>query len=259
MLTIVHGDDIVSSRKYFNDLKNKHGDAHVFDGAAVTLTDLAQIFEGGGLFEDSKTVFIEQLLTKKTRGRKTKISEPTELDAILAYFDKHASLHTIVLWENKELDRGLLLGFKSAEIKIFKLPQTLFLLLDSIKPNNGKQLVKLFHQTLETTEAEMIFFMLVRQIRLLLALLPSLRGGTTKQSSPNEIAALPSVARNDAIDEIKRMQPWQKTKLQKQAAHFSPETLLTIYSKLFATELGQKTGSLSQSVIQAIDFLLLEI
>ena len=257
MLIIVHGDDIVASRKYFTDLKDKHVGAHSFDGASVTLTDLAQIFEGGGLFEDSKTVFIEQLLTKKTRGRKTKTSEPTELDAILAYFDKHASLHTIILWENKEIEKGVILGFKTAEIKIFRLPQTLFLFLDNIKRGNGKILVKLFHQTIANTETEMVFFMLVRQIRLLLALTPSLRG--PKQPSPNEIATLPTVARNDAIDEIKRMQPWQKTKLQKQAASFTPEELKQIYHKLFQIEVGQKTGSLSLPVRSAIDFLLLDI
>lgn len=239
MLTIIHGDDIVASRKYFLDLKEKHKDAVSFDGGVVTMTDLTQIFEGGGLFEDSKTVFIEQLLAKKSRGgRKTKTSEPTELDAILAYFAKQASGNTIVLWENKEIERGSLLAFQSADIKVFKLPQTLFLLLDSIKPTNGPTLVKLFHRTIENAEPEMIFFMLLRQIRLLLGLY---------QSNAQD------------IDEIKRMQPWQKTKLQKQAAQFSLEQLKKIHHDLFQIEIGQKTGGLSTSVTSAIDFLLLEI
>jgi hypothetical protein len=239
MLVIVHGDDIVASRKYYLDLKEKHEDASTFDGGAVTMTDLAQIFEGGGLFEDSKTVFIEQLLTKKARvGRKSKTSEPTELDTILEYFRKHASSNTIVLWENKEIERGALLAFPTADIKIFKLPQTLFLLLDSFKPNNGQKLVQLFHQTIASAEPEMVFFMLVRQVRLLLGLLDQ---------------------NIQSIDEIKRMQPWQRTKLQRQAAAFTPERLRKAHHDLFQIEVGQKTGGLSTSVTSAIDFLLLEI
>src|SRR6185369_7856336 len=174
MITIIHGTDIVSSRKFFLDEKEKHPEIVILDGEKITLTDLAQIFEGGGLFEESKTVFIEHFFARKKRKE--------EFATFAGYLQKQSS-HTIYLWEGKELETSALNSLKSATPRVFKLPQTLFAFLDSLKPGNHKQLLALFHQTLETTDPEMIFFMLVRQFRLLIAL-----------STPTEYA----------IDELKR-------------------------------------------------------
>lgn len=230
MLTLIHGLDTANSRKYFLDQKQQYADALLLDGDKVNLTDLAQIFEGGGLFGESKYIFIEQLVTKKKKA--------SDFKDIIEYLENHAEEHTIVLWENKELDIGTTKTFKKALIRPFKLPQTLFILLDSIKPGNGSTLVSLFHQTIESAETEMVFFMLIRQFRLLLGL---------AESGVSE------------IDELKRMAPWQRTKMQKQAAQFTKEELLAIYNQLYAIERGQKTGGLATGIIPTIDFLLLDI
>ena len=230
MLTIIHGSDTTQSRKYFIDEKNKIKDAILLDADKVNLTDLTQILEGGGLFGETKYLFIEQLLTKRKKS--------AELENILKYLETNAAEHTIILWESKELERSAFNTFKKAIIKPFKLPQTLFQLLDAIQPGNGKLLIKLFHLTVEITESEMVFFMLIRQIRILLAL-----SGTA----------------DTPIDEVKRIQPWQKSKLESQARRFNTAHLLDLYDKLFAIEAGQKTGTLTTSLLSAIDFFLLEV
>ena len=254
MLIVIHGSDTTLSRKYFLDEKNKIKDAVSLDADKIDLTYLTQLFKGGGLFGESKHLFIEQFLTKRKKS--------TDYQNILDYLQKYALENTIILWEGKELDPSTLRIFKNATIKAYKFPQTLFQLLDAIKPENSKSLINLFHQTILHTEAEMIFFMLVRQFRLLLALShqTSLRGGhdTVPRDNPQEIATLSPKARNeDPIDEIKRMAPWQKTKLQKQASLFELSHLLDLYNKLFQIEVGQKTGTLNSSLIPAIDFFLL--
>lgn len=230
MLTIIHGNDTAASRKYFLDQKQPFADALLLDGDKITITELAQVFEGGGLFGETKYVFIEQLIAKKKKA--------AEYKSLITYLEDHAGDHTIFLWENKELDIGTTKAFKAAAIKPFKLPQTLFALMDAIKPGNGTQLVSLFHQTIESAETEMVFFMLIRQVRLLLAL-----------SEPGE----------SEIEEIKRMSPWQRGKLEKQAALFSVEELQTIYHNLFLIESGQKTGTLNMPLISAIDFFLVAV
>ena len=230
MLTIIHGSDTAQSRRVFLSEKNKYSDAILLEADQVNLTELAQIFEGGGLFGETKHIFIEQYLTKKKKNGDYK--------AILAYFEKNALENTIVLWENKELERGTLNELKHATVSIFKLPQTLFQLLDAITPGNYKTIIKLFHTTIETAETEMVFFMLVRQFRLLLAL--------TKHTE-------------NPIDELKRLSPWQKTKLEKQAKSFDLAHLLDLYDKLFNIEVGQKTGGLSTTLVSAIDFFLFEV
>lgn len=253
MLTIIHGDNISASRKYFLDEKEKYKEIQILDGGKITLTDLAQIFDGGELFSDNKTVFIEQFFTKRKKSK--------ERDNLIDALQKYSKENNLFLWEGKELEKSVLNSFKAANIKLFKLPQTLFLFIDSIKPDNGKQLISLFHQTLETTDVEMIFFMMVRQVRLLLALMPSLREAERRSNPNKEIAALPTVARNDEnkIDELKRLAPWQKTKLQQQANLFDQKQLLNLYKKLFLLEIGQKTGNLPNTILTSIDFLLLEI
>lgn len=231
MIIIIHGDDTASSRKYYIELKKKHPHVFELEGEKVTLTDLYQIFEGGELFQTSKIIFIEQLLSKKKKGK--------ERDQIIEYLQKNTGEHSIHLWENKDLGKDVAKTFKQAEIKTFKLPQTMFLFLDSIAPGNSKKLLSLFHQTIQETEIEMVFFMLVRQFRLLLAI----------RKTENE----------QQIDEIKRIAPWQKSKLEKQSSLFDKQKLIELYRKLFDIEAAQKTGTLTTSLTIAIDFFLLEL
>jgi hypothetical protein len=230
MISIIHGTDSASSRKYFSELKTAHPDALTLDGATVTITDLTQFFEGGGLFGETKYFFIEQLLGKRKKSK--------ELESIIAYLNSSGLENNIYLWEDKELTPASTKAFSHAQIKVFKLPQTLFTFLDALKPKNGKTLIRLFHEAINNADPEMVFFMIIRQVRLLLAL---------HESSARE------------IDEIKRMAPWQRSKLQKQAGLFKKEEIIQLYSQLFKMEKGLKTGTLPGTITQTIDLLLLSI
>ena len=230
MLTLIHGSDIVTSRKFFTEQQQIKATAVLLEESAVTLTDLTQILEGGGLFGDTKTLFIEQFLSKRKKS--------SEKDAIVAYLIEQAKEHHIWLWEGKELEKSVLNNFKTATIKDFKLPSTLFSFLDALRPKNGKQLVRLFHQTIKTTEAEMVLFMLVRQFRIFLALI-----------EPGDTI----------IDEARRLTVWQRSKVEKQAGLFGIEELKNHYAKLFQIEIAQKTGNLASPLVPTIDFFLLEI
>ena len=230
MLTIIHGADIVASRKFFLNEKQRFADSVFLRQDEVSLTHLAQILDGGGLFEDSKTLFIEQFLTEKKKS--------AEKDAIIEFLIKQAGTHTITLWEGKEHTTAALNAIKGAKIEAFKLSSSLFTFLDAIKPGNGKTLINLFHQTLETTEPEMIFFMLIRQMRVLLCL---------------------SDGNNETISEVSRMSPWQKSKVEKQVKSFDKELLRKLFAQLFEIEIAQKTGGLASSLISAVDFFLIQI
>lgn len=229
MITLLHGDDTANSRKTYADMKAGYADTITFDGDSVTLTDLTQELAGGGLFVEEKHVFIEQLLGKK--------KSPIEKEAFITLINKYGQTSTVVLWEAKEIDKKTLSIFSKAQNRLFKLPQTLFTLMDALKPNNASQLLDLFHKTIETTEEELVFFMLIRQIRLLLAL-----------SDPKTL-----------IEETKRIAPWQKGKLQQQASLFSKEKLLSLHRKLFEIERNMKTGGLSMSLSSTIDIFLTEV
>jgi DNA polymerase III delta subunit len=233
MITIIHGDDLTSSRNYFLELKIQQKNVIAYDGSKVTITELIQNIEGSGLFGNTKTVFIEDFLTKtKKTDKATK--------EILNFISKDSQNSTFILWESKEISKRDLSIFNKAVIRIFKLPKNIFLFLDNLKPNNSRNLLNLFHQALDSgIKEELILFMLQRQIRILLAI--------------ND----PSV--NEPIEELARLAPWQKDKLERQAGLFDLTNLKKIYKKLYEIELGQKTGGLSLSLSQTIDFLLLDI
>lgn len=230
MITIIHGTDIASSRKAFLDLRDKEKDALLINGQNVTLTDLIQYFEGGELFANPKSFFIEQLLSKRKKSK--------ELDQLITVLNSNSVDNNIYLWEEKEITPASLKAFKNSASNAYKLPQTLFQFMESIKPGNSKQLIRLFHKTIATADVEMVFFMMVRQVRLLMGVMEFT---------------------NDPIDEVKKMAPWQKGKLQKQADAFEMDELKKIYSRLFKIETGMKTGTLAVSLTSTIDFLLLEI
>jgi len=202
MITIIHGDDIASSRNYLNELRQKNSDSTLINGDDISVTSLLQVVDGGDLFSTGKTILIENFYTKK--------KSPKEFEALIAILKEKTLEYEIILWEGKEIDKKSLTIFKHATVKTYKLPQTLFLFLDSLKPNQGKALVQLYQKASVNIEPEMIFFMLIRQVRLLLALYQK---------------------NSDEIDEVKRLAPWQLGKLQKQAKLFTKEELCSVHAK----------------------------
>lgn len=232
MITIIHGDDTVSSRKLFISLRQERKDSHYFNGETLKLTDIVQIIEGNALFTTTKTIFIEAIFPKKKVGK--------EFEEIISYLNKNNSLIELYLWEGKALNKKQTSLFSKPTEKLYKLPQVVFSFLDLLKPQNGEKLIALFHEALKNADAEFIFYMLIRQFRLLLTLASDLRG-------------------REAVDEANRLAPWQKQKLQKQAHLFSLEKLIKTYKKLYEIDLGQKTGNLHLSLVQSIDFFLLDL
>lgn len=228
MVTLIHGEDTAASRNYYQSIKAQIKDSVTFDGAQVTLTDLVQVIDGGGLFSEGKHIFLEDFFTKKK-------SEKSIAD-ILIFLDKSTD-SSVYFWEGKEIGKKQYAASKKMESKVFKFPQTLFAFLDSIG-QSPKSTIQKFHDALQYTPAELIFFMMVRQFRLLLAI---------------------ETTSDKAIDEAKRLAPWQIAKLKKQYAFFPIHHLQTAYQNLFAIDYALKTGQSSVNHIQAIDFFLAEI
>lgn len=227
MVLIIHGTDIISSRNLYFEEKNKYKDKTVIDGSGDIFDLLYQSSKNKSIFNDSPAVFIENFFSKNK-------SNTLVFKQISDFINKNTNAN-IIFWENQEISKTALAQFKNAEVKNFSLPQKLFLFLDSIKPNNSSALISLFYDLKKTMEIELIFFMLVRQFRLLL--------GVSESGA-------------DTIDEVKRLAPWQKSKLVSQFRYFDKNMLIETYNKLFLIENGQKTGKSANSLEKSIDFFL---
>lgn len=228
MLTIIHGENLKQSRDCFWQLKQKAKSPIYLNAEETDILYLMQIFKSSGFFEEKKTVFIENLFSFKKGDEKEKI-----LKIIL----ENEKENEIILWQNKEIRKADLKKFINCEIKKFDIPQKIFLFLDNLGINKKKSL-ELFHEILKTEETEYVFFMIVRHFRIMLSL---------QENKENQ------------IDELKRILPWQRQKYEKQLKFIGFEKAKNFYSNLFKTDLKQKTGQNALSFIQTIDILLLKI
>ena len=228
MILLIHGDDLEASRNFYFEEKNKLGDVILLSGDGLTLDVLFQNAENKSLFGSEQTLLIENFFTKNK-------SIAIETKKIVEYVNKNKDL-SIIFWESTELSKTSQALLKNATVKTFSFPQILFSFLDNVKPNNSEILIKLFHELRQNMEPELIFFMLIRQFRIMLG-----------------IDGL------DKIDEVKRMAPWQLGKMQRQAKMFSEAKLKSNYEKLFEIDLGSKTGKIPYSIERSIDFFLADL
>ena len=225
MILLIHGNDLASSRDFYFAEKNKLTDVVILEGDGLTFDQLFQAAENKSLFGNEQTILVENYFTKNK-------SIAIETKKIVEYVNGNKNM-SIIFWEPTELSKTAQALLKSATVKTFSFPQTLFTFLDNVKPDNAGSLIKLFHQLRQNMEPELIFFMLVRQFRIMLG-----------------------IEASDKIDEVKRMAPWQLSKMQRQAKMFGEAKLKSSHEKLFEMDLGLKTGKIPYSIDRSIDFFL---
>ena len=225
MITILHGDNTSKSREELVALKSRLVGQEIIElPGTLTLTDFKQAMESQSLFAEKRTVIIENFFSK--RGQKKN-------DDVLTYLAKAPHEIDVIIWEGKQIDGRKLLSFKKADIRAFKYDATMFQFLDSLRPGNARAMIQLFHQTIQREAEDLVFFMLVRQTRLMFAL---------------------SV--DAAIAETTKMAPWQRSKVAGQARSFSPHQLQTLIQNLHGIDFARKRGKSALSLVQQLDILL---
>ncbi|OGH11473.1 MAG: hypothetical protein A3B38_01525 [Candidatus Levybacteria bacterium RIFCSPLOWO2_01_FULL_36_13] len=226
MITIVHGNDTASSRKFY--IEDKAGSSSHVLIDKINYDFIFQSIEGNSLFEESKNIYIENFFSN------TK-SNSNEFKKIVDYLNS-IKKNNIFFWEGKELSKTQQSVFKNVLIKTFSYPSTLFQFLDSLGPQSKRSL-SLFKELERSMETELIFYMLIRQFRLLLSVQES----------------------SHLIDEAKRLQTWQRSKLQKQSSYFGKEKLQEIYKKLYKIDYQTKFGLTPFNLSSSIDIFLVNL
>ncbi len=209
MRKIVHGENQVASRQALVEEMTKaqqeNSETLVFAGKKTNLSELRSALSSGSLLGKNRLAVVENLLTCPNSPEKAKILE----------FLKNAEFdNDLILWEEKEIKNVPALPHFQAEI--FKLSRLIFLFLESLGTKTQDQVLELLKRVKEQEDPEMIFYMLVRQTRLLIL------------ARENQLAGTPE---------------WQKRKLNQQAARFTTPRLKQLYRELLAIDFGQKTSS----------------
>jgi len=230
MITILHGEDIVKSRRQLEVIKNQHRDFEIIslDGKKLDLTGLKQALESASMFKNGRLVVIENFLASKNKNQ----------EEIIKYLADEPPGAELVLWEGVSFEGRRLLKLKGARVLEFKPEPVFFRFLDSIRPNNTKEMLTLLLQSKRVEQPEIIFYMLIRQFRLLLLIKDGVFSG---------------------IEEIDRLAPWQKQKLERQARYFSLEQLVDIYHQLFKIDCQQKTGENTFDLAKTLEFFVAKL
>lgn len=227
MITLLHGDDVESSRKELNRLRSgaKNKEIRFLDGRRLTDTALTQALESGSMFGGDTLVIIENLFGKLGK-KQTLISQ-------LAAIINRSAQRDIILWEDKEVGSTVQKSLKGATIQLFKTPIALFQFLDGIKPGNTKSVLTLFQKTLGTHAPELIYTMIVRRIRQLI----QVADGVTPEG----------------------LQSWQVSRLTSQARSFTIKRLLALYRKLLDMEYSIKTGASPFTMQQLLEQYFIDL
>lgn len=221
MVRILHGENLVESRKALTFLMEKAKvegiEVVVLNGQKTTLAEIRSSLTSDSLLGRNRLVVVENLLSQQKSFEKKRIMEFMEQ----VKFD-----NDLVLWEEKELKN--LPKIAGIQVEIFKVNQIIFRFLESLRPGNTQEILILLEAVKQQEEPEMIFYMLIRQIRYLLLV----------------------------KDHLLDLPDWQKRKFEGQVRYFTQEELKDVYKQLLEIDMAQKTSGDPYSLSSRLDLLI---
>ncbi len=231
MLTIVCGEDIVTSRKYLNRLREEYtrSNTEIKDIPAADIREiLGWLGNSMGLFSAKSVFFTEKMeaLIIRKRGRKASSKATGTFEDAVREIAKRKDIH-LVDWEAKQ---GRDIKMKDdALVKEFKPAETVFKLLELCVPGKLEQFVTLLRSLTEDQDETFLQIMLTRHIRSLIL------------ASENQFAA--TVA------------PWQRGKLAAQARMWKQNALVDFYEGIYRLETTTRTGANPHGVRKTLEIL----
>lgn len=210
-MIILHGEDIKKSYQRLcsitEDYKNKNVEVIIHDAVDLDITGLSQELNSSGLFGTTKLIVIKNLMS----GKKSK-----EVNQIIKALQETQN-DNIVLYEDKKVSVSIINKFSGAKVEHFAISPIIFKFLDSLRPNNLKQILVSWNSIKdENTEPEFVFAMIVRQVKLMVQ----------SKSTENYLKIAPYPARL----------------IRQQATFFQHNQLLDLYHELHLIDQKIKTG-----------------
>ena len=229
MITLIHGEDIASSRKAFGDLKQTYSSSELvtFNGKTVQLTEFVTAFDAPSLLGDKRIVVIERFFSGPFTKEKTQI---------LAFLTKNRSSSDIIFWDEKEVEKTSKnkLGIPLNELR-YQPPMIIFKFLDGIGLLKGVDLLKQFHEIIKTKDAQLVYSLLLRHIRNLII---------AKDLGQRGFGAMP---------------PWQSGKFIRQAHFFELDDIIRLYRQLLSIDYQIKKGQTPLPLSTLLDFFFVSM
>ncbi|MBI2051242.1 hypothetical protein HYT33_00600 [Candidatus Roizmanbacteria bacterium] len=223
MITIICGEDVVSSRNYFRDMVKKYQEKN-FAIQKIHAEQLGEITteeaESPSLFGQKKIYIVENLSKEAAKGG-------SFLTKFLSKI-QHLKEKELIDWEDGTAKRDLKFG-AIGTIKEFKPQKNIFQLLESCYPSNLTVFLSLLTGISTAQNIGFVYIMLARHMRNVLL---------TKLGAKSA-----------------RLQAWQVQKLKKQAVYWEKESLISFYDKLLSLDISQKTGKSVYALKSSLELL----
>lgn len=224
MLTIICGEDSISSYNYYASLKKSYSekDCEIIFISANDLGNISLWMGEAQLLFTQKQIFFTQNINKKL-SKKLNLKFNKIIEDLIV--DKNVE---VISWE-EDLQSRFLKFPKGITIKEFKPTESIFKLQDSLYPGNLKNFLKIFKELVKTVDENFIFIMIARHLRNLILV-------KTEQT-------------------VNKLQQWQVYKLKNQAAKWETEKLINFYDSFHRIDLLQKTSTSPFNLTKSLDML----
>lgn len=173
MIHIFHGDNQKDSRNALNNFleQNQNTDILKLDSKEIDLDKINNFLNGPSLFTGNKTLVLLNFFS---------ISKPI-LDKLIKIIktDKDSQ---IIIWQDKTLNATQLKTFPNSKTESFKVDNNLFKCLNSIRPNNLKNLIPLLHQVYEDGLYDLFLYFVKNNFRKQLTSFSSFNKDLLKKS-----------------------------------------------------------------------------
>lgn len=229
MFTLIHGEDITSSRKALTEIKEKNDTTEkiIFDGTKITLSDFVSAADSLSIFNQGRLIIIENFLSgilSKEKEEMLKYMQNTDISA------------QIIFWEQKEVSKTIIKKyFPKASVILCPVPVYIFKFLDSIGERPLPEVLSMYNSLAKQQEAEFVYSMLIRQWRNLLI--------------ANDLGQIG----------FSGMSSWQSGKFIRQAKYFDLQKLISSYRILLSLDQKVKSGQTSYNLNQLLDIFFVSL
>lgn len=214
---LIHGDNSLVSyqrlQEYQEKAKSKNWDVTIVENPDINITD---IFRSNNLFESNRLVIIKKY--------------PLVTDLALEYLNKSNENLEIVIYHDKQIPITFIKKLKNVKKnEEFKLSKFLWKFIESFYPGNVKNCLFYFHQTLISEPVELIFSILVGQIKDIYLFLDN----------------------NNNL----QYQPWRLNNLKKQSEKYTMKKITDMINEMSEIDIKVKTST--SNLKDELDFLII--
>lgn len=217
---IYHGDDQFQSRRELTNSLKKYPQTKHLEGNEISSENLIQT--SGGLFDQgNKAVVLEDFFSLSKKNLEEASKYIIKLNDSIDFF----------IWQGKRLYPNMINKLPTKKVREFKLPNTIFKLLDAIGTDNHQHLLTYLNGSFQTHPPELIFFLIQKRLRQML--LAKIKSGQLSGAK------------------------WQKQRLYSQVRNLSENLISTWYIITINIEWKNKTGRLGRELDQELVNLML--